>query len=70
VPKGTTTRLNCHLERVLREFVQHYNREDPRRGFDLDAPVPYSTEHRFKGVASMERADRLGGLIHEYRVAA
>jgi hypothetical protein len=28
------------------------------------------TGHRFKGMGSINRADRLGGLIHEYRVAA
>jgi hypothetical protein len=28
------------------------------------------TEHCFKGVGRIKRADRLGGLVHEYRVAA
>jgi hypothetical protein len=28
------------------------------------------TEHRFKGVRGIKRVDRLGGLVHEYRVAA
>jgi hypothetical protein len=49
---------------------EHYNNERPHRGIDLEVPVPYSTGHRFKGVASIKRGDRLGGLIHEYRVAA
>ena len=39
-----------HLDRVLREFVTHYNQERPHRGIDLDAPVPDSTERRFKSV--------------------
>jgi transposase InsO family protein len=63
-------RSERHLDRVLREFVEHYNRERPHHGIDLEVPVPYSTEHRFKGIASIKRADRPGGLIHEYRVAA
>jgi transposase InsO family protein len=59
-----------HLDRVLREFVAHYNNERPHRGINLEVPVPYVTEHRFKGMGSIRRADRLGGLVHEYRVAA
>jgi putative transposase len=59
-----------HLDRVLREFVAHYNQERPHRGIDLEVPVPYLTERRLKGMGSIRRTDRLGGLIHEYRVAA
>jgi transposase InsO family protein len=59
-----------HLERVLREFVDHYNCERPHRGLGLDVPVPYTTQHRFNGVGNIRRLDRLGGLVHEYRVAA
>jgi hypothetical protein len=40
------------------------------RGIDLEVPVPYLTVHKFKGVGSIKRVDRLGGLVHEYRVAA
>ena len=29
-----------HLDRVLREFVGHYNHERPHRGIDLEVPVP------------------------------
>jgi transposase InsO family protein len=63
-------RSESHAERVLREFVQHYNYERPHRGIDLEVPVPHLTEHRFKGVRGIKRVDRLGGLVHEYRVAA
>jgi hypothetical protein len=59
-----------HLDRVLREFVQHYNYERPHRGINLETPVPYLTMRRFAGVDSIERTDRLGGLLHEYRLAA
>jgi transposase InsO family protein len=63
-------RSERHLDRVLREFVQHYNYERPHRGINLEVPVPYLTDHRFKGVGSVKRTDRFGGLIHEYHVAA
>jgi hypothetical protein len=33
-------------------------------------PVPYTTEHRFKGVGNIRRSEQLGGLVHEYCVAA
>jgi transposase InsO family protein len=59
-----------HLDRVLREFVQHYNCERPHRGIDLEVPVPYLAHHQFKGVGGIKRVDRLGGLVHEHRVAA
>jgi putative transposase len=57
-----------HLERVLAEFVDHYNSARPHRGVNLDAPIPLEP----KGDTSrpVVRVDRLGGLIHEYRRAA
>jgi transposase InsO family protein len=63
-------RSERHLDRVLREFVRHYNCERPHRGIDLEVPVPHLTAQRCKSTGSVERVDRLGGLIHEYRVAA
>jgi transposase InsO family protein len=59
-----------HLDRVLREFVTYYNHERPHRGIDLEVPVPHLTEYQFKSVGDIKRVDRLGGLVHEYRVAA
>lgn len=58
-----------HLERVLREYVSHYNRQRPHRGIDLEvptgavAPTPPPLHH-------VDRHDVLGGLIHEYYRAA
>jgi transposase InsO family protein len=63
-------RSERHLDRVLREFVAHYNHERPHRGIDLEVPVPYLTGQQFDRVNGVERTDRLGGLLHEYRVAA
>ncbi len=58
-----------HLERVLRVYVDHYNRERPHRA--LEHRVPESDERRERSPASeIRRRDRLGGLIHEYYRAA
>jgi putative transposase len=57
-----------HLERVLAEFVDHYNRARPHRGIDLDAPIPFQSASDTS--RPVVRVDRLGGLIHEYRRAA
>jgi putative transposase len=33
-------RSRGHLERVLDEYLRHYNAARPHRGIDLDVPVP------------------------------
>ena len=53
-----------HLDRVLGEYVDHYNRARPHRALQLqppngDAPMPGP-------VGGINRRVRLGGLIHEY----
>jgi transposase InsO family protein len=61
-----------HLERVLREYVDHYNHERPHRALELRPPEP-STQViplRPRHEAGVSRRDRLGGLIHEYAWAA
>jgi len=63
-------RSERHLDRVLREFVAHYNHERPHRGINLDEPVPYLANRQFGNGDRVERADRLGGLLHEYHLAA
>jgi len=57
-----------HLERVLAEFVDHYNSARPHRGVNLDAPIPL--EPTGDTSRPVVRIDRLGGLIHEYHPAA
>jgi putative transposase len=57
-----------HLERVMAEFVQHYNTVRPHRSFNLDTPIPSVPEENPS--RPVERVDRLGGLIHEYCRAA
>jgi putative transposase len=60
------------LERVLVEYVAHYNTAQPHRGIDLDvpSPPPEPTPAGAKNVRRIERIDVLGGLLHEYRHAA
>jgi hypothetical protein len=53
-------RSERHAERVLGEFVQHYNCDRPHRGINLEAPVPYVTDDEFHGARGMRRVDRLG----------
>jgi putative transposase len=57
------------LERVLRIYIQHYNRERPHRGLGLSPPEP-TDNGRPVTVSDIQRRDRLGGLIHEYYRAA
>jgi transposase InsO family protein len=59
-----------HLERALREFVEHYNCARPHRGIDLEVPVPRSPMSGLGGMGRVERTDRLGGLLHEYHLVA
>jgi hypothetical protein len=60
-----------HLEHVLREYAAHYNASRPHRSLGLrapdaqpDAPAP------LPDLGRVRRRDVLGGLIHEYELAA
>jgi len=60
-----------HLEGVLRTYATHYNAQRPHRGLDLKTPNPLpiplsSPAHGLR----IRRRDVLGGLIHEYQLAA
>jgi len=63
-----------HLERVLDEYVRHYNDERPHRGLALRPPRGIEVRAGPDVVtvtACVRRRDRLGGLVHEYyQVAA
>jgi transposase len=60
-----------HLERVLRTYAAHHNEARPHRGLDLKTPEP-QPDSRPRPVfgGRVRRQDRLGGLIHEYELAA
>ena len=53
-----------HLERILEEYVTHYNHERPHRRLALETPEPTPTPN---GAADdIVRVVKLGGLINEY----
>jgi len=53
-----------HLERVLREYSDHYNTARPHQALGLKAP--FSGGQPSSSAGEIVRRDRLGGLIHEY----
>jgi hypothetical protein len=57
---------------VLRTFAEHDNSHRPNRSLNLKPPVRPHASSRVLSPTSrgMERRDRLGGLIHEYSLAA
>ncbi|MCU4185209.1 integrase core domain-containing protein [Acidiferrimicrobium sp. IK] len=62
-----------HLQAVLAEHVEHYNVHRPHRSLDQRAPSALDTPPAPIGdvhPTRLRRPDRLGGLIHEYRIAA
>ena len=58
-----------HLERVIRDYVTHYNAERPHRSLEL---VASAAAHQARGSPASDilRRDVLGGLLHEYYAAA
>jgi putative transposase len=67
----------CHLERVVRVYAQHYNEHRPHRSLGqrppLAKPPPFGEPAPSSERLSLEclrRHDLLGGVIHEYELAA
>ena len=62
------------LEHVLRIYARHYNRSRPHRALHLRAPearTPSSDRAQSNPPEpQVSRRDLLGGLIHEYDIAA
>jgi putative transposase len=61
-----------HLERVLADYVSHYNEHRPHRSLGQQAPLTLDTKPpptTTPDLARLRRTDRLGGLIHEYKLA-
>jgi transposase InsO family protein len=56
----TLIRIEQHLAHVIREYLEHHNRERPHRGLDLRPPDPPAQP----GTGRIQRLDRLRGLIH------
>jgi putative transposase len=66
-----------HLERVVRVYAQHYNGHRPHRSLaqrpPLAKPPPIDEPPRRNELLQLDRLhrrDRLGGLLHEYELAA
>ena len=65
-----------HLELVIKTYALHYNEHRPHRSLGQRAPCgepPLSDEEAMADVIDLDRVrkrDLLGGLIHEYRLAA
>jgi putative transposase len=62
------------LEHVLRVYVTHYNGQRRHRALDLKPPDsttrPPNTAAAAPYSLQVDRRDLLGGLIHEYELAA
>ena len=61
------------LETVLSEFVDHYNEHRPHRSLGQQAPLTVGKKPlriSYPDPGQLRRSDKLGGLIHEYRLVA
>jgi transposase InsO family protein len=68
-----------HLERILRKYARHYNGFRPHQGLAQQIPAPSLPSSALATIPAVpspshpryiQRRDRLGGLIHEYELAA
>ena len=58
------------LVRVLRVYVEHYNRRRPHRSLGLGTPSRSGEAVSAPALRQLRRRNVLGGLIHEYERAA
>jgi putative transposase len=59
-----------HLDRTLRAYAEHYNRQRPHRALGLAAPQATAEHPVPVHPREVRRQDVLGGLIHEYHGVA
>jgi putative transposase len=59
-----------HLESVLADYVVHYNEHRPHRSLGQAPPLKAAPQPAPAPDVRVVRLDRLGGLIHEYALAA
>ena len=59
-----------HLDRALRVYVDHYNTQRPHRALGRHPPLAIQPPPPPPPQATIQRRDRLGGLLHEYHLAA
>jgi len=65
--------IRRQLEIVLAEYVDHYNGHRPHRSLDQASPLSVSRpalSTMAPNATQLRRTDRIGGLIHEYKLAA
>jgi putative transposase len=55
------------LDRVLRVYTDHYNTQRPHRALGRQPPIAIQPP---TPPATLQRRDRLGGLLHEYHLVA
>jgi transposase InsO family protein len=55
-----------HLDRTLRTYADHYNRERPHRALGLASPLAAAGQPIAVDPRDVRRRDLLGGLVHEY----
>src|SRR6266540_3570921 len=58
------------LDRALRAYVDHYNTERPHRALGRQPPIAIRPPTPPPPQATIQRRDRLGGLLREYHPAA
>ena len=56
-----------HLERVMREWIEHYNEARPHRSLELRTPIARSDP--ILTTTAVRCRVRLGGLLREYSCA-
>jgi putative transposase len=63
-----------HLLHALREFEHFYNGHRPHQGIANARPLhplpPQLTDPEATAYLNVRRRDRLGGILHEYELAA
>jgi hypothetical protein len=72
VKPNSRTPHRRHLQHVLAAYVAHYNEHRPHRSLSQRPPLA-TDELRIEDVTDLDRVrrrDLLGGLIHEYDLAA
>jgi hypothetical protein len=58
------------LQRVLLEFIEHYHTARPHQGLGQRTPIRGAQAQSEADNSQIIRIDRLGGLLHEYALAA
>jgi transposase InsO family protein len=61
-----------HLEHMLADYADHYNERRPHRSLKQMTPLSTSplSPPTSPDATRLRRTDKLGGLIHEYILAA